>query len=79
MSAVEQKVNRPVILVGQPELFVVAGSQEKLLDWEKRAVERFGLSPQLAKGLVDLTAAVGGTCCDSGGGGDCDVDGAETA
>lgn len=74
MSAT-RKGNRPVILISQPEGFSVAGSQETLKEWEKRAVEQFGLPPAVAKGLTDAVAAVGGgSCCDSGGGGDCDLD-----
>jgi hypothetical protein len=66
--------SKPIVLAAQPEKFTLFDSAAKLREWEKFAVEKFGLKSSIAKGITGAVAQNGGSCCESGRTDDCDVD-----
>jgi hypothetical protein len=69
-----KKSTTPLVLHFQPEKFTVFGTTAKLKQWESLLVKRVGLKSALASALQEAVSENGGTCCESGGTNDCDVD-----
>ncbi len=71
--AKEQNVT-PMVLQFQPEKFAVFSSAKKLKSWEDLLVKKAGLRQPVAAAMRRAVSENGGTCCESGGTNDCDVD-----
>ena len=68
------KYPRPVIFNFQPTTFKILEDPEDLRIWESVMVEQVGMRGIVGKQIADEIFANGGTCCESGGTNDSDVD-----
>ena len=67
-----ERQSSPVILVFQPDSFLVAESPDELRAWEEMATSRFNIPARVVESIVQRVDA--GSCSESGAINDCDID-----